>query len=61
MVMSPAAVDELVALIDGLPADARHTVASNLTLLSLLERRPGMPDPVAGRSAVRALLERVHP
>lgn len=58
MQMSHDSIDELVALVGSLSKDVRHLVRSNLTLLSLLPPHPGMPDPIAGRRLVEALLER---
>ncbi len=40
--------------------ELRHAVRSNLTILSLLAPRAGMPDPQAGRAAVLAVLRRVE-
>ncbi len=40
--------------------ELRHVVRSNLTLLSLLEPRAGMPDPRARRRDVAALVERLE-
>jgi hypothetical protein len=57
--MSDAEIEELVGLVGTLPPDVVHAVRSNLTLLSLLEWRAGMPDPVAGRGLVQALLTRL--
>ena len=38
--------------------ELRHAVRSNLTILSLLAPRPGMPDPQPRRADVAALLRR---
>jgi hypothetical protein len=43
-----------------LPADLRHGVRSNLTLLSLVEPRPQMPDPEPERARVARLLGRLE-
>jgi hypothetical protein len=43
-----------------LPADLRHGVRSNLTLLSLVETRPQMPDPEPERARVARLLGRLE-
>jgi len=43
-----------------LSGELRHTVRSNLTVLSLLDPRPGMPDPRPQRQAVAALLARLE-
>lgn len=40
--------------------ELRHAVRSNLTLLSLIEARTGMPDPRPQRAAVAALLRRLE-
>lgn len=56
----PADVDELNLGYRGLRTDLRHTVRSNLTLLSLIEARTGMPDPTPQRSTVAALLQRLE-
>jgi hypothetical protein len=49
-------LDELV----GLRPDLRHAIRSNLTILSLLQPRPGMPDPTDRRADVAALLRRLE-
>jgi hypothetical protein len=43
-----------------LAADLRYLVRSNLSLLSLLEPRPGMPDPRPHRAIVATLLDRLE-
>ncbi len=53
-------LDELERTYQTLGADARHAVRSNLTILSLLAPRPGMPDPHPRRRAVAALLRRLE-
>ena len=53
-------VDELDAAYRALPAELGHAVRSNLTLLSLLEPRAGMPDPRPRRADVAALLRRIE-
>jgi hypothetical protein len=40
--------------------ELQHTVRSNLTILSLIEARTGMPDPRPQRTAVAALLGRLE-
>jgi hypothetical protein len=57
---APADQDELDAAYQRLRPELRHTVRSNLTLLSLLEPRAGMPDPQPWRHAVAALLRRLE-
>jgi hypothetical protein len=60
LVSSTAAdVDELEGSYRGLRAELRHAVRSNLTILSLLAPRAGMPDPGPRRAAVDALLRRL--
>lgn len=53
-------LDELDAAYRALPAELRHAVLSNLTQLSLLEPRAGMPDPRPRRADVAALLGRLE-
>jgi hypothetical protein len=43
-----------------LRSELRHAVRSNLTILSLLERRDGMPDPRPRRAEVAVLLRRLE-
>lgn len=57
---SAADLAELETMYLRLRAELRHTVRSNLTLLSLIEPRPGMPDPRPRRSDVAALLGRLE-
>lgn len=56
----PADTDELEDRYRGLRAELRHAVRSNLTILSLMEGRAGMPDPGPRRAAVSALLRRLE-
>lgn len=62
LLMTAAApdLDEFGARYLALRAELRHAVRSNLTVLSLLEARPGMPDPTPQRGAVAALLRRLE-
>lgn len=60
MTARSADLDELDAGYRGLDREFRHTVRSNLTVLSLLEARPGMPDPGPRRGDVAALLHRLE-
>ena len=53
-------VDELDAAYRTLPAEISHAVRSNLTLLSLLEPRAGMPDPRPWRADIATLLRRLE-
>lgn len=57
---APADFDQLERTYLGLPIELRHQVRSNLTILSLLDARPGMPDPRPQRPAVDALLRRLE-
>jgi hypothetical protein len=51
-------LDELDTLYGRLRPELRHAVRSNLTILSLLAPRSGMPDPQPRRADVVALLRR---
>lgn len=53
-------LDELDRAYRGLRPELRHAVRSNLTLLSLVEPRTGMPDPRPQRASVAALLRRLE-
>lgn len=53
-------LQELEATYARLPAEMRHQVRSNLSILSLLDAHPGMPDPRPHRAAVAALLARLE-
>jgi hypothetical protein len=56
----PHDLDELVHVSRGLSAESRHAICSGLTVLSLMEASPGMPDPAAVRHQVRDLLARME-
>jgi hypothetical protein len=56
---TPADLTEVEALYCGLRPELRHVVRSNLTILSLLAPRAGMPDPEPHRATLAALLERL--
>ncbi len=56
---SPADLHELDVMYRRLRPDLRHAICSNLTLLSLMEPRAGMPDPRQGRADVAALLRQL--
>ena len=56
MTAGPADLDELDGAYRRLRPEHRHAVRSNLTLLSLIEARTGMPDPRPRRADVAALL-----
>jgi len=60
MIASPGDHDELDAAYRGLRPELRHAVRSNLTLLSLIGPRAGMPDPRPWRHSVAALLRRLE-
>jgi hypothetical protein len=52
--------DRLLATIRAARPELRHVIISNLTILSLMEARPGMPDPEPRRGDVAALLRRLE-
>lgn len=56
----PADLDELVGAYERLRPELRHAVRSNLTILSLLQPRAGMPDPRPRRADVAAVLRRLE-
>lgn len=60
MVSGESDLDEVVAEYVELPADLRHAVKSNLTVLSLMEAHALMPDPVSERERVAQVLERLE-
>jgi hypothetical protein len=60
MTAAPADLLELEVTYTRLRPELRHVVRSNLTLLSLLAPREGMPDPRPQRSEVSALLHRLE-
>lgn len=51
-------IEEAIALFRTLSPELRYAVRSNLTVLSLMEPVPGMPDPRPHRRLVAALLRR---
>jgi hypothetical protein len=53
-------LDELARLYHRLRPELRHAVRSNLTILSLLAPRHGMPDPRPRRADVATLLRRLE-
>ena len=57
--MTPADLDQLERRYLDLSTELRHQVRSNLSILSLLDARPGMPDPRPRRPVVDALLHRL--
>lgn len=60
LVAQPADVDELELIYRALPPDQRYTVRSNLSVLSLLEARAEMPDPVPHRARLAELMARLE-
>jgi hypothetical protein len=58
--MTPSDLAELERRYRDLPSDLRHQIRSNLSILSLIEARPGMPDPRPQRPVVDALLHRLE-
>lgn len=56
----PGDLEELEAAYRRLRPELRHAVRSNLTILSLLAPRSGMPDPQPRRAEVAALLRRLE-
>jgi hypothetical protein len=60
MMASPADLDEFARAVAALEQEWQHAVVSNLTLLSLLAPRAGMPDPRLERARVAALLVRLE-
>jgi hypothetical protein len=59
-VASSADLAELIALARDLPAESVHALRSSLTVLSLMESQPGMPDPVPFRSSIAEILRSVE-
>lgn len=53
-------LEELERAYRALRPELRHAVRSNLTILSLLGPRAGMPDPAPRRADVVALLRRLE-
>lgn len=53
-------LDEVETLYRRLRPELRHVIRSNLTILSLLAPRSGMPDPTPRRAEVGALLRRLE-
>jgi hypothetical protein len=60
MIVRPADLEELEQAYRRLRSELRHAVQSNLTILSLLGPRDGMPDPRPRRAEVAALLRRLE-
>lgn len=59
MVAGPDDLDEVVVIARGLSTESQHNVCSSLTVLSLMESLPQMPDPVPLRQAVQGLLREI--
>ena len=53
-------IQEMLLLLRTLPGELRHSVRSNLTLLSLMEPVPGMPDPQPHRRRIVDLLRTIE-
>jgi hypothetical protein len=60
LVAQPADIDELELIYRALPPEQRYTVRSNLSVLSLLEARAEMPDPVPHRATLAGLMARLE-
>jgi len=58
--MSNSEIAHAIALIRRLAPELGHAVRSNLTILSLLEARPSMPDPRLVRGVVARLLDQLE-
>ena len=58
---SPRAdADELVTVARGLSPESRHAIRSSLTVLSLMDHVPGMPDPAPLRHEIARLLAEIE-
>ncbi len=57
---SGATLDGAASVAAGLSAEARHAICSSLATLSLMDARPGMPDPVPVRHHVQRLLKAIE-
>ena len=53
-------LDEMVSMTCSLSQESRHAVRSALTVLSLMEARPGMPNPAPFRRQLTRLLARIE-
>lgn len=60
LVTQPPDIDELELIYRVLPPDQRYTMRSNLSVLSLLEARAEMPDPVPHRERLAELMARLE-
>ncbi len=53
-------LDDVVFVAHSLSAESQYAICSNLTVLSLMETRAGMPDPAPVRQHVRHLLANIE-
>jgi hypothetical protein len=60
LVSQPADIDELEHIYRALSPEQRYAVRSNLSVLSLLEARAEMPDPVPHRARLAELMTRLE-
>jgi hypothetical protein len=58
--MGPDDLEEMEMRYPSLPAELRHQIHSNLTILSLMAPHPNMPDPRGARTIVAELLHRME-
>jgi len=58
-VSAPADLDELIETARDLSKDIRHAVRANLSILSLLPKMAGMPDPERCRKQIAILMSRM--
>jgi hypothetical protein len=58
-VSDPGEIEDMLARVGELSAEARHAMRSNLTVLSLLSPQPSMPDPIPMRERVAALVDAI--
>ena len=58
---SPDDLEEFVSMFETLGPEWRHAVVSNLTLVSLIGPRAGMPDPTTHRAHVGEVVARLLP
>ena len=59
-VARPVDLEEVVTVATTLGAEARHAIRSSLTVLSLMDGRPAMPDPKPMRQTVQRLLTQIE-
>jgi hypothetical protein len=53
-------IDDVIAVVRPLSPDARYSIQSSLTTLSLMGAHSGMPNPAPIRSLVKRLLDRLE-